>query len=185
MRIFIAVGLPPGVVGMIAEIEGKLKTTKGRITWVKPENSHLTLRFLGGVEEGMIEDIHRAMLRAIVGIHPFSIVLRGVGAFPSITNPRVLWIGVDGGEQLGTIYDRLEEELDGIGFEKERRRFHPHVTIGRVRHLAGKGALLDSIERLGAVESGSVPVENILLFRSDLRPSGAVHTILREARLGE
>ncbi|MCP3676900.1 MAG: RNA 2',3'-cyclic phosphodiesterase [Deltaproteobacteria bacterium] len=185
MRIFIAVGLPLEIVGTIAEVEGKLKTTKGRIAWVKPENSHLTLRFLGEVEEGRIKDIHRAMLRAIVGIHTFSILLREVGVFPSINNPRVLWIGTDGGEQLGTIYDRLEEELEGIGIEKERRRFHPHVTIGRVRHLAGKGALLDSIERLGEVESGKVPVEKILLFRSDLQPSGAVHTILREARLGE
>lgn len=185
IRVFIAVALPPKTVGMIAGIEEKLKGTEGRISWVRPENIHITMRFLGDVEEGRIDDIHHAMSNAICGVKPFSILLGGVGAFPSLAHPRALWVGVDGVELLGTIYDRLEGELEGIGFAKERRPFYPHVTIGRVRRLAVKESMAERIKRLGVVEPVSVPVESLLLFKSDLQPSGAVHTVLREARLGE
>ncbi|MFQ5585918.1 MAG: RNA 2',3'-cyclic phosphodiesterase [Thermodesulfobacteriota bacterium] len=185
LRTFVAVELSREIAGKIAVIQEELRGIKGRISWVKPESSHLTLRFLGGVEEGKIEDIHRALLHAVACIHPFTVVVRGVGAFPSLTNPRVIWLGVEGGEQLGVIYERLEDELESIGFKREERGFHPHITVGRVRHIARKRALVEGFERFREVEVGSLPVRRVLLFRSDLRPSGALYTMLREARLGE
>jgi 2'-5' RNA ligase len=108
-----------------------------------------------------------------------------MGAFPHFKNPRVIWMGlVDGKEVLISFQKKLETEFEKIGFESEERPFHPHLTLGRVKSNRGREELVGRMEKYGEVEFGDLPVERVVLFKSDLRPSGPIYTLLKGIKLG-
>ncbi len=151
------------------------------VRWVNPASIHLTLKFLGNIEEGKVEEIAQGIQGGIRGVKSWSAAIRNMGAFPSLRNPRVVWIGIeDQGGQLVRLQNEIEKEMSKLGFEKEKRAFSPHLTLGRVRSPRGKDELakylLDKRERA----FGEIRVDRIILFKSELRPSGAVYTALRE-----
>jgi RNA 2',3'-cyclic 3'-phosphodiesterase len=166
------------------EIE-RLRQVAGGVGWVAPENLHITLKFLGRVEEARLGLVQRCLDRAAAGIERFEIAIERLGAFPAPTRPRVIWAGVDqGAEPLSALADRVERELAEMGFAPEARGFTPHVTLGRVGEPRRNPALAAALERAGATMFGAVRVDRLSLMRSDLSPRGARYTELSAHPLG-
>jgi 2'-5' RNA ligase len=185
IRSFLAIEIPRLIQKKIEEVQEDLQLSEADIRWVNPEKIHLTLKFFGNIEESRIEPIVKSIERPIQSSAPFSLKVRGLGAFPHLKNPRVIWVGlVDGNEVLAYFQKQLEEELEKIGFEPEERAFHPHLTLGRMKSSKGKAELVGRMERYKEEEFGDFKVERIILFKSDLRPTGPIYTPLRELKLG-
>ena len=185
IRSFLAIELPKPILKKIEEVQGDLRSAHADVRWVSPEKIHLTLKFFGNIEESRIDPIFKSIEEPIRDTLPFSLEVRGVGAFPHLKNPRVIWIGlVDEGEVLTSFQKEIENQLGRIGFRPEDRPFHPHLTLGRMKSSRGKEELVGRIERHSEEEFGDIHVERVILFRSELRPSGPIYTPLRGLRLG-
>ena len=153
--------------------------------WVSPEKIHLTLKFFGSIEESRIDSIFKSIDEPIRSTLPFSLKVRGVGAFPQLKNPRVIWMGlVEEREALTSLQKQIETQLEKVGFQPEDRPFHPHLTLGRMRSSRGKGDLVGRIEKHKEEEFGDLQVERVVLFKSDLKPTGPIHTPLGDVKLG-
>jgi len=147
--------------------------------WVNPANMHLTLKFLGDVEPERIAAISAAAGEAIGRFAPFSVRLSGAGAFPSVSRPRVVWVGVgDGAAELGRLAAAVDEALGGIGCERERRRFSAHLTLGRRRSGKNLDELSETLARHRDYAGPAIPVSRVVLFSSVLRPTGPIYTPL-------
>src|SRR3990172_2239746 len=135
LRLFIAIELPEAVTEHIGRVIGMLRQQEiPGIRWVKPQGVHLTLHFLGDTPQSRIQSIVAAMRMATTGVAPFLLQVQGVGVFPHMRAPRVLWMGVGGDmESLTQVRQQLEEALEDRGFTKEQRSFSPHLTLGRVK----------------------------------------------------
>ena len=185
IRSFLAIELPKPILGKIEEVQGDLRSTHADVRWVSPEKIHVTLKFFGNIEESRIDLIFKSIEEPMRDALPFSVRVRGAGAFPSLKNPRVIWMGLaDGKEMLISLQKQIEDRLEKIGFEPEDRPFQPHLTLGRMKSSRGKEELVRRMEKYTEEEFGAFQVERVVLFKSDLRPSGPVYTLLRELRLG-
>lgn len=178
MRAFIAVDIE--ATRAMVQFLDALRGTRARVRVVSPENVHITLKFLGETDDGLVPFLRDALAGAVEGEDPFTVTLHGSGAFPNARNPRVLWIGVRGGDPLVRIAKHLERALQELGFERERRRFTPHLTVGRVKSRKDVEGLTELLEAHGDERFGTQRVETLRLKRSELRPTGAVyHDVLR------
>jgi len=185
IRSFLAIELPKPILKKIEEVQGDLRSTHADVRWVNPEKIHLTLKFFGNIEESRIDPIFKSIEEPIRNTLPFSLKVQGVGAFPNLKNPRVIWMGlVDGREILVSFQKQIETQFEEIGFQSEDRPFHPHLTLGRMKSSRGKEELVGRMERHKEEEFGDLQVERMVLFKSDLRPTGPIYTPLRELRLG-
>lgn len=179
IRAFVGIRIDPGMARRIAEIQSQLKGSLSGIRWVGTNNLHLTLKFLGEVEEGKVEPISEALERALQDAGQFSILGRGIGVFPDIRRARVLWVGLESGS-LASVAENVESALEPIGFPKEKRGFRPHLTIGRWRNFDGRPERLkQEIERFKNCEFGESRVGEVVFFRSVLEPQGAVYSALK------
>lgn len=157
------------------------------VRWVRPEGIHLTLKFLGDVNPSDMQSVHQVILETVPRFSPFSFSVGGLGCFPNVRHPRVIWIGVEerSGE-LAALTEELEQAFAVQGFERENRRFHPHLTLGRIRRGVGQAerrAIGETLDRVEGFTLGDVRVNEVCLFRSELKPSGAVYTRLLTAQL--
>ena len=185
IRSFLAIELPEPILRKIEEVEADLKSAHPDVRWVSPEKIHLTLKFFGNIEESRIDSIFKSIEEPVRSTQPFSLKVQGVGAFPSTKSPRVIWMGlVNGSEILTSFQKEIEAQLEKIGFQLEDRRFRPHLTLGRVKSSRGKDDLAQRMEKHKEGEFGDFQVERVILFKSDLKPSGPIYTTLRELRLG-
>jgi 2'-5' RNA ligase len=177
IRTFIAVNLDPAIRARIGEAEQDFKI-KG-IKLVDPELIHVTLKFLGNVEEGRIDEIADALEK--VETAPFTANVRGIGGFPNARSPRVIWIGAEPAEAFGELNRQVEDRLADIGFEREGR-FNAHVTIGRVKFSdpEQKQRLPGLFEKYSGFEAGSMKVDRIYIMKSTLGPKGPKYEALRE-----
>jgi 2'-5' RNA ligase len=183
IRTFIAVELTGSMREQISLLEQLLQKEGAKVKWVKPENLHLTLKFLENVQAVRIDDAVEATQEAVQGIEPFILSFSGLGVFPNLKRARVIWIGIkEGADSLGRIQRELEERLFQRGFAREERDFSPHLTIGRVKSQRGIGGLVLKLEKT-EFKSEKIRVEQVVVMRSDLRPTGAVHTPLGICRL--
>ncbi|MFA4911737.1 MAG: RNA 2',3'-cyclic phosphodiesterase [Desulfobacteria bacterium] len=185
IRSFLAIELPKEIIGKLSEIQDNLKTSGSQVKWVKPESIHLTLKFFGNIEEKTVDDISQVVKKVTAKIGAFIINVKDIGVFPNMLRPRVIWVGVESsGRTLNILCKETEDSLKKIGFEPEEREFRAHLTLGRVKSLKDKKQLTEQIEKLKGCEVGSFRVENLFLFKSDLRPTGAVYTKLETFNLG-
>ena len=185
MRAFIAIALPPQVEAHLAGLEDKLKAWPLRIRWVKPANVHLTLKFLGEVETGRVDAVVDAMALAGGPCSPIRLSVQGLGVFPGFRNPRVLWTGVGGQtDLLAQLHRKLDSALTGKGFKAETRSFKAHLTLGRFKGRVSSADLLEAVQQTGCFEALPFEAADITLFKSDLRPQGAVYTPLHHCALG-
>jgi len=185
IRSFLAIELPKTILKKIEEVQGDLKSTHADVRWVNPEKIHLTIKFFGNIEESRIDPIFKAIEEPIQNTQPFSLRVRGVGAFPQMKNPRVIWMGLMDGKEIFTLFQKqIETQLEKIGFQPEDRPFHPHLTLGRMKSSRGKEELVERMEKYREGEFGTFQVERLVLFKSDLRPTGPIHTPLKEMKLG-
>ncbi len=180
IRSFIAVDIPSSLRARIGLLQEELRETKADVRWTRPEGIHLTLKFLGPVTPEELEKISSAVAPVILGQGTFSLGVHGTGSFPSDRNPRVVWIGIrEGLDEITRLQKLVDDGAAAAGFPPENRPFSPHLTLGRVRSPKGKPALIEAVERNREVDLGDFDVREVCLFRSDLRPSGAVYTKLK------
>lgn len=179
IRAFIAIDVPEEVKQVLSQIQEELKQTRAAVRWVKTDSIHLTLKFLGNIDPSRIEPIAAAAAEAVKNEPPLTLELGGLGAFPNLRNPRVVWIGIRGEvERLCRIQARLEQGLEALGFPREERPFRPHLTLGRVKDKRRSCALMESLTALPVPEGNSFDAKEIILYKSDLRPTGAIYTKL-------
>jgi len=185
IRSFLAIEIPGPILRKIGEVQGGLKSSRADVRWTNPGAIHLTLKFFGNIEESRIDPILKSIEAPIRNTLPFSVKVRGVGAFPHLKNPRVIWIGlVDEKETLTSLQKQIETYLEKIGFQPEDRPFRPHLTLGRMKSSRGKEELAGRMERYREEAFGDFEVERVVLFKSDLKPSGPIYTPIGEIRLG-
>jgi 2'-5' RNA ligase len=184
IRAFIAICLPESTLHAIAKVQDQLRKSGFSIRWVRKEGMHLTLKFLGDIDKGNIEGIRSAMEESAKGILGFALQAKGLGVFPHMNRPRVVWIGLSGDVGvLSALHGQLESHLEAQGFPKEKRRFTGHLTLGRAKGGLDNDKLRKALEKLDAFETALFPVQSVILYQSMLRPQGAVYTKLAEVHL--
>lgn len=185
IRAFVAANLDPDLKAALAGAQERLKATRADVGWVRPDNLHLTLKFLGQVEEGRIGAIGEAIAAATARRGPVRLVFQGLGAFPSPRAARVVWIGLShGAEALAELQARIEEQLESLGFAREARPFTAHLTLGRVRGPAHREQLARALAGAPAEMLGDMLLDRIELMKSDLSAGGARYSILQSFPLG-
>ncbi len=178
IRAFIAVTLEPKVIEKIAGASTQLKPEITGVRWVAPGNFHLTLKFLGGIDEAMAEPIETCLREQLCLFPRFTINAKGLGVFPSPKRPRVLWVGLTG-NRLIALASRVESALQQLGFAPETREFTPHLTIGRWRQTDLVSKSLDrQLENWRAYDFGISRVESVSLVQSVLKSEGASYNRL-------
>lgn len=188
MRAFIAIDVSKEIQDALGRIEPHLKYAGADVKWVKPENIHLTLKFLGEIDARKAEAVKAALDQAARSTKPFDLSIKDIGAFPKIDHPRVIWVGLDrGAAETVALAAKVDEALSKLGFPKEERPFSPHLTIGRVRSPLNKAKLAEKISTAASDAALSpVPphqVAAIVLYQSTLTPQGSIYAKLHEARL--
>jgi len=184
IRAFIAVTLEPKVIEKIAGASTQLKPEITGVRWVAPGNFHLTLKFLGGIDEAMAAPIEARLCEQLSLFPRFTINAKGLGVFPSPKRPRVLWVGLTG-DRLIALASRVESALQQLGFPPETREFMPHLTIGRWRQTALTSKSLNrQLENWRACDFGISRVENVSLIQSVLKSEGASYNRLATVPLG-
>lgn len=162
------------------EVRRGLEAARADIKFVEPENIHLTLKFLGEIEPSLVEQVSQVVKET--SFQPFDAKLEGIGVFPNLRRPRVVWAGItDGVSQLAEIWKDVDTKLSGLGFERERRGFSPHITIGRVRSGRNRDRLVEELSALSDYEFGGLHVDRIVLKKSVLTPRGPIYTPLAES----
>lgn len=180
-RAFIAVEM-----GRHSELESfsrAVESTGAHLKMVNLKNLHVTLKFLGDVDEALVPEIRGAMESAVDGQSPFQLRLRGAGAFPNLGRISVVWAGLEDAGPLVDIAGKLDAGLSGLGFRKERRPFSPHVTVARVKSGKNRDAVADVIRGHEGAEFGTVDVDRIILKKSVLTPRGPIYSDVEVAEL--
>ena len=184
MRAFVALNLPDATRRALWSATEPLRRRDWPVTWVKPEGIHLTLKFLGDADDDRAAELGAAVGRAAAGTHPLPLALRGFGAFPDVSRPRVLWVGVEGEPPLELLQHALERELEPLGFPTEARPFRPHVTLGRAKKDARPAEFNGLEPALDALEfDETVVIESVDLMSSQLSPKGATYEVKHAERL--
>ncbi len=185
VRAFIAVELNDPIKETIRKFQEHLKPLGCDISWVKPENAHLTLKFLGDVKTKMVPSVAEAIMDLCHELRPFDTALTQPGVFPDFRHPRVVWIGLEDTDgNLVRMAGSLETALGNIGFKKERRDFQAHITIGRIRTLRNIAPLSDAIQKFPVPAGSKLSVGEIILFKSTLTPQGSIYEPLSRAKFG-
>jgi len=180
MRIFLALDLPSEIKSALADLLRKLKrVAPPAISWAREPGLHLTLKFLGEIEETRLPGIVAAMQSVADTTPAFPLVVRGTGVFPPEPRPpRILWVGFEETPPLIDFQRRLETGMETLDFPREARPFHPHLTLGRIKAPGGLGAVLDIWTKNEKIVWGEMTVREVILFQSILRPSGAEYSPL-------
>lgn len=166
----------------LKEARRVLEAAGADVKFVEPENVHLTLKFLGEIEQSLVERVSKVVEET--GFTPFNARIEQVGVFPNLRRPRVVWAGItDGAPQLEKIWGEIDGRLGRLGFERERRRFSPHITIGRVRSGRNRDKLVHEISSLSDYVFGDLYVDRVALKKSVLTPRGPVYTTLAESNV--
>ena len=163
----------------LASVQKMLVQTGADLKLVEPRNIHITIRFLGDITLNMVEKIFREMQK--IKFTSFDTQIKGLGAFPDVRYPRVLWAGLtEGADQLKTVFNELEPRLRNLGFTPDRKGFSPHLTIARIKSGKNKVQLADFIAKNANYDFGTIKAEYLRLKRSDLTPKGPLYSTLKE-----
>ena len=167
------------IIRQLTRIQNILLKTGAHLKTVKPQNIHLTIRFLGDISPAMVNSIYEEMKQ--VSFSPFTVELNGLGAFPKLTYPRVIWAGITkGADELRNVFSQLEPRLRGLGFKPDNKGFSPHLTIARVRTGRNKAELVKVIQELENYEFGTVTATCLRMKKSELTVRGPIYSTLKE-----
>lgn len=185
IRTFIAIELSSSVRSRASELIKRLQAADVRATWIKPQQMHLTLKFLGDVPDPEIPEVCKLVQQAVGELPAFEVVFRGCGAFPSLDNPRTVWIGVEeGAEEVVIIHEAIDLALKKLRFPRETRRFQPHLTLGRIRESGPAVAELSRIIAEHAdYDADLTVVDEVVTFASFQDKSGPSHDAMGRAEL--
>ena len=178
IRSFLAFELPAGIREIVTRVAGEVRKWPLEVKWVRVENIHLTVVFMGNVKTEDLQSVKEAVQGVCLKSAPLQISLRGMGVFPHKRNPRVLWLGLDGDvERMSHFRDALQKKLRPLGVKEEKKRFKPHLTLGRFRRPNKLDLHLDEIIfKYKDLNSPTCRLSEFILFKSDLKPGGAVYT---------
>ncbi|MFP4083063.1 MAG: RNA 2',3'-cyclic phosphodiesterase [Candidatus Aminicenantes bacterium] len=183
MRTFIAIDLDDKIKQSLSSLIQELDKVSTNIKWVKKEAMHLTLKFLGEIALEKISEIKAVLEKICRQYDGFSLKLKGTGSFPPGKKPRVLWVGVEESSNIKSLQARIEQELENLGFAKEKREFHPHLTLGRVKPRSHLGGVPSKLSQKKQTDYGEMKVKKITFFQSILKPTGAEYKIISEFEL--
>lgn len=184
MRLFVALNLPPPVREALWTVTAPVRNLSLPVRWVRGEGIHVTLKFLGDVEDRREGELRSALGRAATGAHTLPLVLEGFGVFPDFRRPRVIWAGIAPEPALEILQDRVEREFSPLGFPTEARAFRPHVTLGRATRDARPAAFAGLEAALAAlVFTETALVDSVDLMQSTLQSGGAVYHVRHRERL--
>ena len=189
IRVFIAVKLPDHVIRRLSETQQDLKKHGLMIKWTRSENIHLTLKFLGDIFLEDVGPVCEVIKTSVRGLGPIKLYAGGVGIFPGIRRPRVLWTGISGQlDLLEKLHKAIDAGLSSLGFAKDDRRFTGHLTLGRFKGHHNSEALIKLIDMMKIYADMALDefiVDAVSLYKSDLKPSGPIYTDLSRIRLGQ
>jgi 2'-5' RNA ligase len=176
VRTFIAVELSEAVRRALGRVRDRVSIRDRAVRWVRPASIHLTLKFLGEIDLGSVPAVSEGLEHAALTVEPFSFAVRGFGCFPHARNPRVFWAAVEPSDEgLAVLNGNIEREMAKLGFKREKRAFKPHLTLARIKGPTGSFPLED----LGGEDViAEQDVDEVILFQSELKPSGAVYVPL-------
>ncbi len=185
IRTFLGIDLGKEVRGQLVSLQEDLATVAADVNWVEPENLHLTLFFLGEVEQRETLDICRAAQKAIRDMPAFVMSVEGAGCFPNVRRPRTLWVGVGKGlDEVSAVHDAIETPLLELGsYRRETRGYTPHVTLGRVKSTGDADALGKALVNHQTWSAGEVMVTEVCVMSSVLMPDGPTYSVLGRAKL--
>ena len=184
IRTFIAVELAAPMRNRLVKLQQELAPAAHDVKWVESENIHLTLKFLGEVDETDLYEVCKTIEKAVRDEAPFEMSIAGVGAFPTARRPRVVWAGVTEGDRaLIRIHKVLDQALRGLGYASEDRPFTPHVTLGRIRRTDTSPSLQAAIESQSLWKAGQCTVREVLVMGSQLTPDGPRHHVMSRTQL--
>jgi RNA 2',3'-cyclic 3'-phosphodiesterase len=178
VRLFIAIEVPSDVRNALAALVKELQKIAPKAKWVRPENLHVTLKFLGSTEEEKRDQIEHT-LRAIRSPLPVSLEFRGLGFFPNEKRPRVLWAGMESSANLGPLAEDIDRSMHGLGFPLEERPFTPHLTLARFNPAGLPPNLASAVKQHTSRGFGSLNARDLHLIESRLKPRGAEYTTLQ------
>lgn len=184
VRLFVAIEITGEIRKKLAEFQDELKRVDADVGWVAPENIHITLKFIGAMDEEKIEAVVTIIKDSVIHIKPFDLDYRGVGALPTEKNPRVVFAHViDTGGVLTRIHERLDNQLVALGVEHEDRKFNAHLTVGRIKTRRNVRKLIENLNSYNGFDFGSEHVTQVVLMKSDLSPEGPIYTKLHSVDL--
>lgn len=189
IRAFISIGVPEEVLRELSRWQRRLEEAMPpeAVRWSPPEQVHLTLRFLGNIPSQVLAELEAGLRAVCQGFGPLQLRAEGLGGFPSLRQPRVIWVGLQGDlEPLEQLKTQIEQATGQWGEPVETRKFHPHLTLGRVREVAAPRArqVGEALQATAVGALGEWRTEQVLLMRSQLSPRGATHTLVMAAPLG-
>jgi 2'-5' RNA ligase len=182
IRSFVAIECYDGNLhSKVDEAQGRLKATGANIKLVEVENIHITIKFLGEIEDHIVDDVSQVIRK--ITFEPFEFIIEGVGVFPNLNKPTTIWTGISSGAgELADLFNKVNDGLAKLGFEKDRRRFHPHLTVARVRSGQNRDRLVDELVCMEEMEFGKVHVDRIYLKKSVLTSKGPIYSTLAESK---
>lgn len=189
IRTFVAIDLPPHVTAAAAGLMSRLRSDMAPdapdIQWVQPELLHITVKFLGDVDEVELAQVCRGVTSACQDCPPIELDCRELGVFPRPDRPRTIWLGLsgDGCELLKQLQARVETQIVGLGFLQEKRRYEPHVTLGRVRGSTGWTGLAETLARQAQFSAGRIIVDELTIYASRLSRGGPTYMPLARISL--
>lgn len=182
IRAFIAIELSEQIREQLDAVVRAINSNRSLpVKWVSGKNIHLTLKFLGEQHWDKISALESSLRSEICMMSPFEIIVSGLGAFPNIHRPRVIWVGVQAPQDLNRLHLKVENSARQAGFEAEERPFSPHLTLGRLSQTLSPGQVevtAQALQKVRVGELGRMTVHSICIFRSTLTPAGAVYTPL-------
>lgn len=186
LRTFIAVDIGKTIRDRAVALQEKLAEAGSAVKWVEPENLHVTLLFLGEVDDRDVPAVCRVVAEQTLEHPSFRLSIERVGCFPNLRRPRILWIGVGAGTQeLCAVHDSLEPPLLELGcYRREERKYTPHITLGRVKSDRPADKLAAALAQHAGWQGGEITVNEILVMSSELTPRGPNYTVLSRAKLG-
>jgi len=182
-RAFISADIVPS--DALVSVLRRLASSRADLKTVRPELMHLTLKFLGDADESLVEEIVMRIAKVTEGLQPFRIRLNGMGAFPSMSNIRVVWVGIENGGTLERIAEMLDESMGELGFEREKRGFKPHLTLARTKSARNIANVQEILMENAATDYGEYAVDRVLLKKSVLTPNGPIYSTVKERILGQ
>ena len=183
VRTFIAFDTPSPIKNEMRQLQEELKKSHADVKWESIDKFHATIKFLGNVEESMLQQVISITESILRNISKFDVSFQSLGCFPNKKHPRVIWIGSENNDgKLQGIKDMLDKALVSYGFEIEDRAFHPHITLGRVKGLRGLNNLTPMLENL-TFEPHKASINEILIMKSTLKPEGSIYSVLKSFKL--
>jgi len=186
IRTFLAIEIPKEILDQFERLHYRLdRSMTGVVRWAKPGSIHLTLKFFGNITERDIRSIEDTLKGKASALAPIPIAVGTMGVFPNLSKPRVLWVGITPGlRELKATQAEIEAVLEAAGFPREERAYRPHLTLGRMKADRKIDGLDKAIESNKDFAAGSFTASEMILFRSDLKPTGPVYTALAKFKLG-